>query len=263
MDRVHPPKVFLTGASSGIGMALARRYARDGATLGLVARRGGSLAALADECRRAFPSCTIAAYALDVRDADGLAGAAARFIAEHGLPDIVIANAGISKGVITGHGDLDVFRQVMDVNCFGMAATFEPFAGPMAAARHGTLVGIASVAGVRGLPGSGAYSASKAAALAYLESLRVEMRPHGVAVVTIAPGYIRTPMTAHNPYPMPFLMDAERFADKAAQAIARKSRFAVFPWQMRIAAILLRALPRGLYDRVFEKAPRKPRQRAS
>jgi short-subunit dehydrogenase len=263
MGRTHPPKVFLTGASSGIGMALARRYARAGATLGLVARRGDALAELADACRHAFPACTISTYALDVRDADALAGAAAQFIAEHGLPDIVIANAGISKGVATGHGDLDVFRQVMDVNCFGMAATFEPFAGRMAAAQQGTLVGIASVAGVRGLPGSAAYSASKAAALTYLESLRVEMRPHGVAVVTIAPGYIRTPMTAKNPYPMPFLMDAERFAEKAAQAIARKSRFAVFPWQMRIAAALLRALPRGVYDRVFEKAPRKPRQAAS
>jgi short-subunit dehydrogenase len=260
MHQTRPPKVFLTGASSGIGMALARHYARAGAIVGLVARRGDALAALAAECRRAFPSCTVSTYALDVRDADALASAAAQFIAEHGLPDVVIANAGISKGVATGHGDLEAFREVMDVNCFGMAATFEPFAARMAAARHGALVGIASVAGLRGLPGSGAYSASKAAALTYLESLRVEMRPHGVAVVTIAPGYIRTPMTAHNPYPMPFLMDAERFAAKAAQAIERKSRFAIFPWPMRIAAALLRALPRGLYDRVFEKAPRKPRQ---
>jgi short-subunit dehydrogenase len=263
MNRIRPPKVFLTGASSGIGMALARHYARAGATVGLVARRGDALAALAAECRRAFPSCAVATYALDVRDAEALTNAAAQFIAEHGLPDIVIANAGISKGVATGHGDLEAFREVMDVNCFGMAATFEPFAARMAAARQGTLVGIASVAGVRGLPGSGAYSASKAAALTYLESLRVEMRPHGVAVVTIAPGYIRTPMTAHNPYPMPFLMDVERFAAKAAQAIERKSRFAIFPWPMRIAAALLRVLPRGLYDRVFEKAPRKPRQAPS
>lgn len=260
MMSARPPKVFLTGASSGIGMALARHYAHAGATLGLVARRGDAIAELADECRRRFPSCSIASYPLDVRDADALATAARRFIDAYGLPDIVIANAGISKGVMTGHGDLDVFRQVMDVNCFGMAATFEPFAARMAGERSGTLVGIASVAGVRGLPGSGAYSASKAAALAYLESLRVEMRPHGVAVVTIAPGYIRTPMTAGNPYPMPFLMDVDRFAEKAARAIERKVRFAVFPWQMRIGAALLRALPRGIYDRVFEKAPRKPRE---
>jgi short-subunit dehydrogenase len=250
-----PLKVFITGASSGIGLALAAQYASQGATLGLVARRADALTSFAGR----FAHLPISIYLADVRDDATLAQAASQFIDEHGLPDIVIANAGISKGVETGHGDLAAFREVMDVNCFGMAATFEPFAKKMSEARRGTLVGIASVAGVRGLPGSGAYSASKAAALAYLESLRVEMRPFGVAVVTIAPGYIRTPMTAHNPYRMPFLMDAERFAEKAAGAIARKVRFAVIPWPMRIVATLLGCLPRWLYDRLFEKAPRKPR----
>lgn len=253
---MNPPlKVFITGASSGIGMALAAEYARQGATLGLVARRADALA----EFARRFPHLSISVYPADVRDDAAIANAAAQFVEAQGLPDIVIANAGISKGVATGHGDLATFREVMDVNYFGMAATFEPFARAMSEVRRGTLVGIASVAGVRGLPGSGAYSASKAAALAYLESLRVEMRPFGVAVVTIAPGYIRTPMTAHNPYPMPFLMDADRFAHKAAGAIARKVRFAVFPWPMRVVAAMLACLPRWLYDRLFEKAPRKPR----
>lgn len=250
-----PLKVFITGASSGIGLALAEHYARQGASLGLVTRRRDALSELA----RRFPQVSVSIYSADVRDEAAIAQAASQFIGAHGVPDVVIANAGISKGVATGHGDLATFREVMDVNYFGMAATFEPFAKRMEEARHGTLVGIASVAGVRGLPGSAAYSASKAAALAYLESLRVEMRPFGVAVVTIAPGYIRTPMTAHNPYPMPFLMDAERFAEKAAGAIARKVRFAVFPWPMRIVATLLGCLPRWLYDRLFENAPRKPR----
>ena len=254
-----PLKVFITGASSGIGLALATEYARRGAVLGLVARRTEVLDAFAHR----FPATAVAAYRADVRDAHALAEAAEQFMAAHGLPDIVIANAGVSKGVATGHGDLAAFREVMDVNCYGMAATFEPFAARMSEARRGTLVGIASVAGVRGLPGSGAYSASKAAALAYLESLRVEMRPFGVAVVTIAPGYVRTAMTAHNPYPMPFLMDADRFAAKAARAIERQVRFAVFPWPMRVVAAVLRLLPRGLYDTIFEKAPRKPRQPAA
>jgi short-subunit dehydrogenase len=171
----------------------------------------------------------------------------------------VIANAGVSRGALTGHGDLRAFREVMDVNYFGMVATFEPFAAAMMAAGKGSLVGVASVAGVRGLPGSGAYSASKAAAFRYLEALRVEMRPKGVNVVTIAPGYIRTPMTAHNPYRMPFLMDADRFAAKVADAVARNTRFAIFPWQMRVVAMLLHVLPRWIYDRAFERAPRKPR----
>jgi short-subunit dehydrogenase len=250
-----PLKVFITGASSGIGQALATEYARRGAILGLVARRGEALA----EFQQAHPQHPISVYPADVRDADALASAAEQFIAQYGCPDIVIANAGVSRGAVTGHGDLRAFRDVMDTNYFGMVATFEPFARAMIAARKGTLVGVASVAGVRGLPGSGAYSASKAAALKYLEALRLEMRPQGVAVVTIAPGYIRTPMTARNPYPMPFLMDADRFAAKVAHAIERKTTFAVFPWPMRVAAAALHVLPRWLYDRLFEKAPRKPR----
>src|ERR1700744_5899171 len=253
-----PLKVFITGASSGIGLALAGEYARRGAILGLVARRGDALAAF----QQSHPQNTVSIYPVDVRDAEALADAAARFIAAHGMPDIVIANAGISRGALTGHGDLRTFREVMDINYFGMVATFEPFAAAMAAAKRGTLVGVASVAGVRGLPGSGAYSASKSAALKYLESLRVERRPFGVGVVTIAPGYIRTPMTDHNPYNMPFLMDADRFAAKVARAVERQGSFAGFPWQMRVAAMLLHGLPRLVYDRVFERAPRKPRAAA-
>jgi len=248
-------KVFITGASSGIGLALAEEYVKRGAVLGLVARRADSLEAFAAR----HPQSVISIYPADVRDADALADAARRFIAEHGPADIVIANAGMSRGALTGHGDLDTFRTVMDVNYFGMAATFEPFVASMTAARRGTLVGIASVAGVRGLPGGGAYSASKAAVAKYLEALRVEMRPLGVAVVTIAPGYVRSEMTAHNPYRMPFLMDADRFAAKAADAIARKVRYATFPWQMRVAGMLMHALPRWLYDALAERAPRKPR----
>jgi NAD(P)-dependent dehydrogenase (short-subunit alcohol dehydrogenase family) len=249
-------KVFITGASSGIGEALAAFYAGRGATLGLAARRADALAALAARLG-GNPSC----YPLDVTDAAALHAAAADFVARYGAPDIVIANAGVSAGTLTEYEeDLPAFRRIMDTNVFGMAATFAPFIPAMrAAGGERRLVGIASVAGIRGLPGAEAYSASKAAAIAYLESLRLEMRPYGIRVVTIAPGYIATPMTAVNPYRMPFLLPADRAAARFAAAIARGVSYAVIPWQMGVVAKILRALPNAIYDRLFARAPRKPR----
>lgn len=250
-------KVFITGASSGIGAALARHYAAAGATLGLAARRPEALAELAT----ALPG-QHATYPLDVSDAPALAAAAADFIARCGAPDIVIANAGVSVGTLSEcPEDLVAFRRVMDTNVYGMAATFAPFIAAMQATRGADrrLVGIASVAGIRGLPGAEAYSASKAAAIAYLESLRLEMRTSGIKVVTIAPGYIATPMTDINPYPMPFLLPPEEAARRFARVIARGSSYAVVPWQMGVVAKVLRLLPNWLYDRLFAAAPRKPR----
>ncbi len=202
-------RVFLTGASSGIGEALARHYAAQGATLGLVARRADLLGSL-----KAAPGDTLVeTYPADVRDLAAMRDAAREFIAKHGVPDLVIANAGVSHGTLTEHADdIDVFRQILDVNVIGMVNTFHPFVAPMREAGRGTLAGIASVAGYRGLPGAGAYSASKAAAIRYCEALRVELRGTGVKVATICPGYIATPMTARNPYPMPFIISADEFA---------------------------------------------------
>jgi short-subunit dehydrogenase len=255
--RGAPVKVFLTGASSGLGEALALHYAKRGATLGLVARREPELARVA----ASLAPATVATYAADVRDAGAMIAAGRDFIARHGVPDIVIANAGVSRGTIADHAeDLAAFREVLDTNVVGIVHTFHPFLAPMRAARRGTLVGVASVAGFRGLPGASAYSASKAAAITLLESLRVELRGSGVAVVTIAPGYVATPMTARNPYRMPFLMRSDRAAASIARAIARRKRFQVLPWPMALVGRLLRALPRPLYDRAFAKAPRKPRQ---
>ena len=199
-------------------------------------------------------------YAGDVRDAAALARAAADFTARFGVPDIVIANAGISRGTLTEHAaDAIAFREIVDVNVTGLMHTFAPFVAAMRSAGHGALVGIASVAGLRGLPGASAYSASKAAAITYLESLRVELAGSGVAVVTICPGYIATPMTAGNPYRMPFLISAERAATLIARAIARRRRFYVLPWPMALVGRVLRILPRPLYERLFRNAPRKPR----
>ena len=249
-------KVFITGASSGIGEALAVYYAGKGATLGLAARRADVLGALNQRLGGGH-----ACYALDVADAPALHDAAGDFIARFGAPDIVIANAGVSAGTLSEYEeDLAVFRRIMDINVYGMAATFAPFIKAMqAAGGERRLVGITSVAGIRGLPGAEAYSASKAAAIAYLESLRLEMRPCGIKVVTIAPGYIETPMTAVNPYKMPFLLAADQAAERFARAIERGTTYTVIPWPMGVVAKLLRALPNWLYDRLFTSAPRKPR----
>jgi len=248
-------KAVITGASSGLGLALARHYLARGAVIAAIARREDPLRALATE----FPG-QVHCYALDVRDAPAVQAAANDFIARAGVPDIVIANAGVSAGTLTEHAeDSEVFRQVMDINVLGMVQTFQPFIAPMRAAGHGTLAGIASVAGFRGLPGAGAYSASKAAAISYLESLRVELRGSGVKVVTICPGYIRTPMTDINPYPMPFLLEADEAAKRIARAIERQTAFAVIPWQMGLVGPVLKWLPRWLYDRLFAHAPHKPR----
>lgn len=261
MTRAAPASVFITGASSGIGAALARHYLVQGARVAALGRREAPL----HELSEAFPDC-VSAYVADVRAAAALQSAAADFMARQGLPDVVIANAGISVGTLTEHAeDLDAFRQVMETNVLGMVATFQPFIESMREAartsgRTFTLVGIASVAGFRGLPGAGAYSASKAAAIAYLESLRVELHGSGIHVVTLCPGYIRTPMTAVNPYPMPFILDADDAARRMARAIARNSRRAVLPWQMALVGYLMRRLPGAVFDRLFARAGRKPRR---
>ncbi|UCV18683.1 SDR family oxidoreductase [Ferribacterium limneticum] len=249
-------KVFITGASSGIGEALAVYYAAQGAILGLAARRNEFLEALNQRLGGQH-----ACYALDVSDAPALHAAATDFIARFGAPDIIIANAGVSAGTLTEfEEDLAAFRRIMDINVFGMAATFAPFIPAMkAAAGEKRLVGIASVAGIRGLPGAEAYSASKAAAIAYLESLRLEMRPYGIKVVTIAPGYIETPMTEINPYKMPFLLPVDQAASRFAAVIARGTSYSVIPWPMGVVAKILRVLPNWLYDSLFTSAPRKPR----
>ncbi len=245
-------KIFITGASSGLGAALAQHYAMQGAQLGLVGRKPEALAAVAS-------GLDARTYLADVRDAAAMHAAAEAFLHDLGPPDIVIAAAGISVGTLTEEaGDLDVFRAVMDANVLGMAHTFQPFIAPMQA-NGGVLCGISSVAGVRGLPGGGAYSASKAAAAIYLEALRLELKARGIAVVDVAPGYIDTPMTRVNPYPMPFRMSAETAAVKVAHAISRRRARTVIPWQMAWVARLLKWLPIPVYDAVFEKAPRKPR----
>lgn len=248
-----PLAVFITGASSGLGAALARHYGQRGAVLGLCGRRGEAL-------ERTAAGLNAHCFTAEVRDAGAMQAAAAEFIEKAGVPDIVIGCAGISVGALTEEADdLPVFQAVMDANVMGLVHTFHPFIAPMRQAGRGVLCGIASVAGVRGLPGGGAYSASKAAARVYLEALRLELKASGIRVVTVSPGYIETPMTRVNPYPMPFRMTAAAAAAKVARLIEKRRAESIIPWQMAVVAGFMRCMPRALYDRLFEKAPRKPR----
>lgn len=231
-------RVVITGASSGIGEALARYYTAQGATLGLISRRHG----------------------VDVTDETAVAAAAQDFMRRYGVPDLVIANAGIASGTDGAElRDVVKLRKILEVNVTGLAATLAAFAPAMRQAGRGTLAGIASVAGFRGLAGNGAYCASKSAAITWMESLRAELHGSGVAVVCICPGYIDTAMTRVNRFRMPFLLSADEAARRIARAIERKPRLAVIPWQMALVSVLLRAMPGWLYDRMASRAPRKPR----
>jgi short-subunit dehydrogenase len=251
--------VFITGASSGIGQALAMRFYSAGYRLALAARRTAEVQAWAEA--NALGAGRYQVYSADVADTDSIVAAGLACVAAQGVPDVVIANAGISVGMDTAvRSDLDVMAQTFATNNVGVAATFHPFMAGMAARGSGTLVGIGSVAGIRGLPGHGAYCASKAAVIAYCESLRGELRPSGVKVVTICPGYIDTPLTRENRYPMPFLMKVDTFADKAFATIHGGHSYRVIPWQMGIVAKLMRLLPNALFDKAVAGRARKHRQ---
>jgi short-subunit dehydrogenase len=253
------PLAFITGASSGIGQALAERFARAGYRLALVARRSAELQAWADAQGYGPDRCRV--YAADVADTGSIVGAGQACIAAQGLPDVVIANAGISVGMDTAEReDIDVMARTFATNNTGLAATFHPFVAGMRARGSGALVGIGSVAAIRGLPGHGAYCASKAAVVAYCESLRGELRGSGVQVVTLLPGYVDTPLTRENRYRMPFLMSAQAFADQAFAAIVAGTSYRVIPWQMGVVAKLLRLLPNPLFDRLLVGRARKHRQ---
>lgn len=250
--------VFITGASSGIGQALAWRFHQAGYSLALVARRTEETLAWAQSIN--IQSDRYKIYSADVSVVDSIVAAGQACLAQQGVPDVVIASAGISVGVDTAErGDIDVMVKVLATNTVGTAATFHPFIEPMTRRGSGALVGIGSVAGIRGLPGHGAYCASKAGVISYCESLRGELRSCGVKVVTICPGYIDTPLTRKNRYRMPFLMQVDDFAAKTVQAIEAGVTYCVIPWQMGVVAKLMRLLPNWLFDRLLTGRPRKRR----
>jgi short-subunit dehydrogenase len=256
---MNKPLAFITGASSGIGQAMAADFYRRGYAVALLARREQTMRDWVTA--QGFDAQRVGIYAADVAQTDELITAAKRCISDMGVPDVVVANAGISVGMDTGvREDLEVMRDTFLLNNVGLAATFHPFINGMLQRGSGRLVGIASVAGIRGLPGHGAYCASKAAVIGYCESLRGELRGTGVKVVTIAPGYVKTELTAGNSYSMPFLMEAADFSRQAVDVIEAGGSYQVIPWQMGWVAKLLRVLPNPLFDKVLFGRARKQRR---
>ena len=244
-------RVLITGGGTGAGENLALGFAAAGAEVVISGRRLAPLQAVAE---RASGIRVVQADVTDEAQVKAMFAAA-------GPCDVVIANAGISEGFDTAEfEDLAVLRDILETNLIGLAATFQPFLHPLRERRAGTLVGVASVAGVRGLPGHGAYCSSKAGVISYCESLRGECRPFGLKVVTISPGFIDTPLTRRNRYPMPFLMSPHAFADSAFRAIEQGASHRVIPWQMGLVARLLKVLPDALFDRAFQGRGRKPRR---
>ncbi|HQS21519.1 MULTISPECIES: SDR family oxidoreductase [unclassified Acidovorax] len=245
----------LTGACGGLGQALARELLSQGAVVALVGLHRPSLQALA-----ALAPMRCAVYTPDVADSTAMQAMAADWMSRRGTPDLVIANAGVAGGFDTAEADdLAVLRRMLEVNLLGAATTFQPFVKAMRAQRRGALVGVASIAGWRGMPGNGAYCASKGGLIRYLESLRAELRSESIVVSTVSPGYLRTALTAGNRFAMPGLMEPEAAAKAMLAGIARGCTHIVLPARIGWLARLLNLLPGALHDRLLLGQPRKPR----
>ena len=245
----------LTGACGGRGQALARELLSQGAVVALVGLHRPSLQALA-----ALAPMRCAVYTPDVADSTAMQAMAADWMSRRGTPDLVIANAGVAGGFDTAEADdLAVLRRMLEVNLLGAATTFQPFVKAMRAQRRGALVGVASIAGWRGMPGNGAYCASKGGLIRYLESLRAELRSESIVVSTVSPGYLRTALTAGNRFAMPGLMEPEAAAKAMLAGIARGRTHIVLPARIGWLARLLNLLPGALHDRLLLGQPRKPR----
>ncbi|MGE0096772.1 MAG: SDR family oxidoreductase [Hydrogenophaga sp.] len=246
----------VTGACGGLGQALARELIDGGARVALAGLQRPALDALAS---LAPERCAV--YQPDVSDAQAMQAMAADFMDRFGVPDLVIANAGVAGGFDTAQAsDLSVLRRMLEINLLGVATTFQPFLEPMrASGRPGALVGVASVAGWRGMPGNGAYCASKAGLMVYLQSLRAELRPTALSVHTVSPGYLRTALTAGNRFAMPGLLEPDEAARRLLTGVGAGTEHIVLPRRVGWLARLLGLLPARLHDHILLGQPRKPR----
>lgn len=245
-------KVFITGASSGLGEGLARHYARPGATIGLCARRGALLEELARTIEGAGARAVV--YAVDVSDTAQMQSTAAAFAAASGGVDLVIANAGIGIPSETLAGKSEPIAKLMRVNVIGVTNTIVPFVPIMVQQGSGTLVAMSSVAGHRGLPGRTAYSASKAAVITFMDALRLDLHGTNVHPMTLCPGFVHTPLTKALPGKLPFVISRDEAVTLMARAIERRAKTFTFPWQMRLLSAFMKVAPEGILRRLSPPA---------
>lgn len=252
----EPARIFITGASTGLGRGLALSYAGPGVTLGLLARRKELLEELADELES--KGAAVHLYAQDVADTKGMGRACADFLAQAGGVDLVIANAGVGIKDRLREGVADEVAWLMTVNVIGVTNTVVPFVPAMIAEGGGTLVAVGSFAGHRAIPGRTAYSASKAAVMTFMDGLRMDLEDTGVHAMTLCPGFVETPLTAHNPE-MFFVLQLEEAVAQMRKAIAARKNTFTFPWQMNVLKELMKRSPEPLLRRFSPK----PRTRSS
>ena len=249
-------RAVITGACGGLGQSLARQLLGSGAQVALVGLNHPALEAL-----RALAPERCRIYTPDVSNAQAMQAMAADCLQHWGAPDLVVANAGVAGGFETSDPvDLAVMRRMLEINLLGVATTFQPFLQAMLdSQRPGALVGVASVAGWRGMPGNGAYCASKAGLIAYLQSLRAELRPTRLTVHTISPGYLRTALTAGNTFAMPGLLGPDEAARDLLRGVAQGREHIVLPRHIGWLSQALSLLPARWHDRILLGQPRKPR----
>ena len=244
--------VFITGASSGIGRALAVELGRRGARLGLTARREAELLGVAEEVGRAGGEAL--ALPADVRDPDAISAAAEKVREKWGRVDVLVANAGMSTTTAGTNLNAGEATNVISINVLGVVNSVAAVLPDMLRRGSGHLVAISSLASYRGMPSSGAYSASKAAVSTFFESLRVDLRKSKIDVTVIHPGFIRTPMTAGRKKKLPFLLEVDDAACRIVRAVERRARTYAFPWQLASLVRVLRHMPGALYDRLASNA---------
>jgi short-subunit dehydrogenase len=240
---------IITGASSGIGQSLARALARSGCLVGLIARRKPLLEQL--EAEILAEGGVAASSPADVADRSQLRQAFEVLTATLGPADLVIASAGVGVPTTLEPMNIETIEEMIRVNVLGVIYTIEACLPSMLERGTGQIAAISSLSAYKGMPGESAYCASKAAVNSYLEGLRVQVRNRGIGVTTICPGFVKTPMTAIDDFPMLFAMEADEAADRIIRALKRRAKVANFPWQTTAMIHLARLMPDWVLARIF------------